>query len=316
MHDLLDTARRPLGDGAMPYLPYRSAVTDAVVALDLHAPQPADFRGALAACTRGDAHVYAIAADAHSVHRTDALIARDPQQFLKFTVLEHGTAMIVQDGRESLLGEGDMTVYDTARPYSLVCGEDVRMSVVMFPRAVLSLPADGMRRVTATRWDGTAGVGAILRPYVTSLARQVGELDAHTGRRLCRGAIDLVATLLEGAVAQTAPRAQDGVLRRMFDYIDDHLGAPDLAPAEIAAAHFVSVRHLHALFREQGTTVSTVIRNRRLERCYDQLLDPQAADRSVTAIAFDNGFTDPSHFSRTFRSHFGMPPSALRRDRG
>ena len=79
-----------------------------------------------------------------------------------------------------------------------------------------------------------------------------------------------------------------------------------------AAAHFISVRHLHALFSTHSTSVSTTIRTRRLERTYDELVNPAYSDRSVTMIALANGFVDGAHFSRTFRSHYGVPPSALR----
>ncbi len=40
----------------------------------------------------------------------------------------------------------------------------------------------------------------------------------------------------------------------------------DLPPGAIAAAHHISVRHLHTLFRVSGVTVSDHVRHRRLER--------------------------------------------------
>jgi len=36
------------------------------------------------------------------------------------------------------------------------------------------------------------------------------------------------------------------------------------------------------------------------------------AGRSVTHIAFEHGFNSLPHFSRVFRSHFGITPSELR----
>jgi transcriptional regulator GlxA family with amidase domain len=41
-------------------------------------------------------------------------------------------------------------------------------------------------------------------------------------------------------------------------------------------------------------------------------VNPARSDRSVTMIALANGFVDAAHFSRTFRAHYGVPPSALR----
>lgn len=120
----------------------------------------------------------------------------------------------------------------------------------------------------------------------------------------------MIGTLLEGNLA-LAPRDHDALLSRIHDYIDDHLGDSALHPAIVAPAHYISVRHLHPLFQDQGTTVSTLIRARRLERCYDQLVNIQTAGQSVSTIALGNGFVDPAHFSRTFRTYFGVSPSSL-----
>ncbi|GAA1917728.1 helix-turn-helix domain-containing protein [Microbacterium aoyamense] len=294
---------------------YRATVSHAVVALDVHANEPERFRGRLEAGITGDIHLFDVQANAHAVHRTPALIAHAAQRYFKFSLIERGSGMIVQDGRETALRPGDMALYDTDKPYSLVFDDDIRMSIVMFPRELLDIPTELLSRITAMRLDGANGVGAMIRPYLSTLTHQIGEVDGHIARRLFRTAFDMVGTLLESELGDaTTTSSHDGLMRRILDYIDEHLTQPDLNPSEIAAAHFVSVRHLHALFSDQGTTVSTVVRTRRLDRCYDDLMNPLLAGRSVTTIALDNGFVDAAHFSRTFRNHFGVPPSAVRRD--
>lgn len=298
----------------LPFTAYRHAVSHAVVALDVHAERDEGFRGAIDAAVAGDIHVFGIEADGHSVHRTPGLIARAPQQYFKFSLIERGTGLIVQDGRQTSLSAGDMAIYDTDRPYSLLFDDTMRMSVVMFPKVMLDIPSEMIGRLTATRLDGDGGVGIMIAPYLASLARGAHELDAHLARRMLRTAVDMVGTLLEAnlGAAATSTGVHGAVMRRVLDHIDEHLSDSELSPGQIAAAHYISVRHLHALFNEQGTTVSTVIRTRRLERSYDALVDPQQAHRSITDVALANGFVDAAHFSRTFRAHFGVPPSAVR----
>ncbi|MBO0882368.1 MAG: helix-turn-helix domain-containing protein, partial [Mycobacterium sp.] len=95
-----------------------------------------------------------------------------------------------------------------------------------------------------------------------------------------------------------------------LQYIDDHLGDPTLNPATIAAAHAVSVRTLYSAVQGLGMTLAAYVRDRRLARCYDDLMlgaDP------VGQIAFRWGFTSPEHFSRAFRQRYGIPPSQIRR---
>jgi len=97
------------------------------------------------------------------------------------------------------------------------------------------------------------------------------------------------------------------------DYIEANLADPQLSPASIAAAHFISTRHLHNVFHESGSTVASWIRSRRLERVRRDLRDPLHSGTSVGAVAARWGFLDAAHFSRTFREAFGESPSDWRR---
>ncbi|QPP05931.1 helix-turn-helix domain-containing protein [Streptomyces bathyalis] len=294
---------------------YRAKVSHAVVSLDVHAGDPDSFRGRLRAGVTGDIHLFDMHADAHAVHRTPVLIARAPQRYFKFSLIEQGTGMIVQDGRETELRPGDMALYDTDKPYSFLFDDWTRMSIVMFPRELLGIPADLLAGLTAVRLDSTSGAGATIRPYLSALSHQIGQVEGHVAQRLFRTAFELVGTLLEDNLASASPAGNHGaLLRRILNYIDENLAQPDLCPTQIAAAHFISVRHLHALFSDQSTTVSTVIRTRRLERCYDELVNPLLNGRPVTAVGRAHGFADATHFSRAFRAHFGVPPSAVRRE--
>ncbi|HCX84883.1 MAG TPA: AraC family transcriptional regulator [Micrococcales bacterium] len=301
----------PMLDAALDLSQFRAAVGRSVVPLDVRTPDPDGFRGAIDAETCGDIQVFAIRAREHVVHRTPALAAACPESHVKFTVVEHGSGMIVQDGRVTVVRAGDMVAYETRRPYSLLFDDATHMTVLMFPRSLLALPTEALSRVTATRLDGAAGIGSLVRPFVSQLGRGLVDAEARVARRLCRSAVDLVGALLE-AEAPTAPSAQEDLVARIRDYVDEHLTEHDLDPARIARAHYVSVRHLHALFNEQGTTVSTLVRTRRLERCYDELTSPAASARSVGAIALAHGFVDAAHFSRAFRAHFGVSPSSVR----
>lgn len=100
--------------------------------------------------------------------------------------------------------------------------------------------------------------------------------------------------------------------QQILDFIDDNLGSPALTPTTIAEAHYISLRHLHTLFSEVDSTVSTWIRERRLERCSEDLLDPLKRDVKIAAVAAHWGFPDAAHFSRLFKRRFGQSPSELR----
>lgn len=293
---------------------FRAAVSQSFVPLQVSSQGPDHFRGMIRAASVDEVHVTDVRATSHVVERTHELIARSDRSYFKLSLMLAGTGMLIQDDREAVLRPGDLAVYDTDRPYSLVFDDEFRTMVVMFPKHLLSLPPEMIGQLTAVRISGREGLGSMVVPYLTQLAGNLDQLAGTTGARLAHSALDLVSTVFtrELGLDDAAADPHRALVQRIRAYIDRNLASTDLGPASIASAHFISTRHLHGLFQEQGVTVSTWIRTRRLERCRRDLLDPMLADRPVAAIAARWGFVDAAHFSRTFKSTFGVSPSEYR----
>jgi AraC-like DNA-binding protein len=107
--------------------------------------------------------------------------------------------------------------------------------------------------------------------------------------------------------------SQRALLLRVHAFIEGGLADHRLTPAAVARAHHVSLRSLYKLFEPERTSVAGLIRERRLERCRRDLLDPALAARPVSAIAACWGLTNPAHFSRAFRAAYGVSPVEYRR---
>lgn len=293
---------------------YRSSVTESFVPLQLTSSLADSFRGMIKTASIDEVHVTDVRATEHLVERTPELISRADRSYFKLSLMLNGTGLLIQDDREAVLQPGDLAVYDTNRPYSLVFGDDFRTMVVMFPKHLVALPPEMMAQLTAVRISGHEGLGAMIVPYLTQLAGNLEQLAGATGARLTQSAMDLVTTLFthELELDTTSGDPHRALMQRIHAYIDRNLASADLSPTSIAAAHFISTRHLHGLFQEQGTSVSTWIRIRRLERCRRDLVNPLFADRPVAAIAARWGFVDAAHFSRTFKAAFEVSPSEFR----
>lgn len=293
---------------------FRAAVSESFVPLQVSTAGPDHFRGIIRGASVDEVHVNEVRATSHVVERTPELIARSDRSYFKLSLMLAGTGMLIQDDREAVLQAGDLAVYDTDRPYSLVFDEDFRTMVVMFPKHLISLPSDIIGQLTAVRISGQGGLGGMVVPYLTQLAGNLDQLAGTTGARLAHSALDLVTTVFtrELGLDEVSADPHRALVQRIRSYIDRNLASTDLGPATIASAHFISTRHLHGLFQEQGVTVSTWIRTRRLEQCRRDLLDPMLADRPVAAIAARWGFVDAAHFSRAFKSAFGISPSEYR----
>ncbi len=296
---------------------WRRATSQSFVPLKVTGDRAARFRGSMRGrrLAREDLTMIEVAATGHAVHRTDELIAASERKYFKLGIQLQGTGLLLQDGREAVLTPGDLAIYSTDRPYTLAFDGDFRTLVLMFPHSAIELPTEAMSQITATAISGTTGLGQLVSPFLIRLAESLDSIDGPNGTRLAHNALDLVTTLFNGELDLRATSSRDPhqlLLTRIHDFIEAQLGDPELSPGSIAAAHYISTRHLHDLFRELGTTVAASIRERRLERCRRDLRDPVLADRPVTAIAARWGLLDSAHFSRIFRAAYGESPTGYR----
>ena len=83
-----------------------------------------------------------------------------------------------------------------------------------------------------------------------------------------------------------------------------------LAPCELADLLGISTRQLERLFgRYLNTSPKRYITEMRLHRARNLIVQ---SEQSITEIAMACGFNSTSHFSKVFRSHYGISPLAQR----
>ena len=97
----------------------------------------------------------------------------------------------------------------------------------------------------------------------------------------------------------------------VLDAICRRAGEPRLNPADVARQSGISLRYLHQLLALTGRTFSQHLIEQRLKRAVAELRNPQRR-RKIADIAFAAGFSDISHFNRTFRRTFGDTPYGVR----
>ncbi|WP_298860453.1 helix-turn-helix domain-containing protein [uncultured Microbacterium sp.] len=302
-------------DTALGFTQFRAAVNDSFVPLQVTSDNPGTFRGSIRHAASGGVHVAVVDADDHVVERTPALIAARPRSCFKVGMQLAGHGLLMQDGREVLLRPGMLAIYDTEQPYSLAFDGPFRSLVVMLPAADVDLPLEAVSELTAVALgDEQDGAGALILPFLRGLAEHPDALTGPVGPRLARSTVDMISTLLSQQLALRGAGAdpRERLFADVLNFIDLHLAAPDLDPAAIAAAHFISQRSLHALFHENGDTVAKRVRRRRLEQCRIRLADAAYLDHSIMRIASAWGFIDAAHFSRAYRAEFGCSPSQTR----
>jgi len=293
---------------------FRSAVNASFVPLQVDTDSPEPFTATLSAAGADGVVFTEVDADAQLVQRTQETIEAGGSGYYKLSLLLSGSSILIQDGREIVMRPGDLSFYDTSRPYSLLFDQSFRNLIMMFPKDRLEFPSLLTDTLTAVSLGEQHQLAKVVAPFIAQASPQLSLLPSLARTKLAHTSLELINTMLSAILdVESEPRSPHEVLlQKVYAYINANLGSPELSPGSIAAAHYVSVRHLHALFAGQGTTVSTVIRQRRLERARADLTDPSFANRTVAAIAARWGFVDAAHFSRVFKQSYGFSPSELR----
>ena len=100
--------------------------------------------------------------------------------------------------------------------------------------------------------------------------------------------------------------------RRIFDFIEKHLGDQNLSPKKIAESSRISMSYLYSLFNDDETTVGQFVQVKRLQKAYEILVADPKGHRTVAEVAYEVGFKNVSHFSRSFSRHFSIAPRDVR----
>ncbi|PRX92043.1 helix-turn-helix domain-containing protein [Paraburkholderia sp. BL25I1N1] len=248
--------------------------------------------------------------------RSASEIDRYPADIFEVSLTLSGTTIIVQNGREIVQRPGDLVIFDAARPFDYALPEGDDQIVVGVPKPLLLQYLPNAGELVGTMLNGTSTFGRL----AGTMLRDVGLTGEGAGpavaARVGLAIVDLVATAFDvecrGASANGAqPKA--GALARIKSFILECLADPSLDVEAIATANNVSVRSLHRLFAAEGTTVTRWLWQQRLCASYKALSEGRC--NRVSDVAMQFGFTNFSHFARSFKQTFGVLPQSLLRSR-
>lgn len=236
---------------------------------------------------------------------------------LVIAVQASGTGVLEQEGRRTRLSEADMALFTTARGVTLDFPEPSRIHLLRLPQAVLPVSGEELSDILATAIRPETELGALLAPLLSSLAEAAPRWQFQAASRMADHVTALLTALITDHVVRTSPTADiaagagtdsSNLMPRIRAYISLHLAEPELSPRSIAAAHHISVRYLHRLFSQEGTTISRWIQYRRLEEAGRDLARRGRDGPTISFVAHRWGFVSANHFSRAFRNRYGMTP--------
>ncbi|MBM3072324.1 transcriptional regulator FeaR [Enterobacter sp. RHBSTW-00994] len=227
-----------------------------------------------------------------------------------YTVFQlEGSAEIEQDDRRSVLKTGDITLIDASRPCSISWQDKSRQISLLVPRQIIEQQC---------RFQEVSCALALSRnlPTVQLSYRLLQESMGNTAlsERESEAALEAMICLLRPAFQQreSAQPRKERQFQNVLSLIDDHIQSEALRPEWIASESGMSVRSLYRMFAEKGLVVAQYIKNRRLDRCAQELRTTRD-DEKLAGIGYSWGFADHSHFSTAFKHRFGMSPGEYRK---
>ena len=231
-------------------------------------------------------------------------------EFVVVLMTRAGRETVTQGDAEAELRPGDAVVWDSTKPARFSVWEPLVKRSLVIPRAALEEVNGRAWTPAGVMLDGQSAATRLLVSYLDSLSATLPALGSSAVTAARNATLELLmgALRVDGEVPSTAT-AQPALRAAMDRYIERHLLHGAVTPNDIATAHGVSVRTVNRIFNASGQTVGEVIRVRRLARAREDLTD---SDLPVSTIAHRWGFSDPSHFTRSFKAHYGASPREYR----
>lgn len=228
-----------------------------------------------------------------------------------------GTAQVTVRDQACELGQEDVIVVNSSEAHSIDSSENSIICDVRFScRRVLELLGEDMcvfecnSRTDRTRPYST--IRTVMREVVYQYVRR------EPGKTECLkiGALYKLLDCLIENYREESPERQSGQMmddstrvQQICQYVNQNFQY-GINMSELANQLFLSTSTLSRVFKKQtGIYFADYVSHVRMSRAVDELL---RTEDSITKIAMDCGFSNPSVFNRSFKEIYGETPSDYR----
>lgn len=293
-----------------------TAVSQAYFSLDVEPYNKESFSGSMCRWRLGNVELSRIHCDGLLYRRYDHHLLREIESSLLIAIPKDDTINFVQNDRRTTCKPGGFLVERSDAPYEYWHNGRNRQWVLKVPTAHVRTRLGQSERLGGLAFDAGTGIASF---FISSLKTTIRHLEAIDDAARSAAGTHLVELLClaimndQRVLTSNLSSVRAAHLSRAETFIRDHLKDPDLNPGKVAEGCGISLRYLQRLFHETDQSIQSYIRERRLNRCNEELRSKRLG-RSISDIAYDWGFADQAQFSKYYRSRFGKTASETRRE--
>jgi len=239
--------------------------------------------------------------------------ANDPSYLLVIPLT--GSLNFTQHSRSGVAIAGQYVLLSQRAFYELSSESGATLILVHIPATELRGRLASVDDHLSRRFNANEHMCRLLVDLIRGVVDIFGDRLPPNPEALATEVISFIALTIgaeDRGAAMDVRNSRYHLRRRIFDFIEKHLSDQDLSPKKIAASSRISLSYLYSLFNDDETTVGQFVQVRRLQRAYELLVADQRGHRTVSEVAYEVGFKNVSHFSRTFSRQFRIAPRDVR----
>lgn len=244
--------------------------------------------------------------------RSRPLIASEHEEFYILVFPIWGKMYFYQYAREGLVQPGRYVMLKSSDYYQLCC-DDVFDGVFVKASSQCIDRSYEMASSHCSNWrPANTVLSRVLLSGISAISDLTAFERASFSRGLYRQVLSMITLMLQteqGDECETTS-ARHGLYRRLRQLIEIRFQDEQFSPSSAATELRVSLGYLHRCTKAHGTTFSQILKDVRLARAYE-MLQETASRRQIGEVAFLNGFSDHSIFSKLFKQRYGKTPKEL-----
>jgi AraC-like DNA-binding protein len=290
---------------------WREAVCQSIFNLAIEAP-PGHFEARMTARSAGPLRIALSESTAYQVVRDKREVGRASDDSYSVYLQLRSEAVISQHGQAFTFQPGDIAISDLQRPFIATLAGGARRVTSVIPCEMLDRRAPWVRKTALHRLPARSPYVDLARRHIVEMIESPAISESATSL-LTENLCNLLA--LASATNVAPSRMQSELqIEAMLAFCRQELHDPDLTPQRVADHLGISVRTLHLRFKQIGQSFTQWVRDERLEACSVALRDRNQRGLNISEIAYRWGFSDLSHFNKSFRARFDRTPTQWRNE--